>query len=39
MIEGLIWSPWGSDTNNQQDDWASEDVFMQLTAAALTSLT
>ncbi|KAG2648967.1 probable protein phosphatase 2C 11 isoform X2 [Panicum virgatum] len=25
MIEGLIWSPRGSDSNNQQDDWASEE--------------
>ncbi|KAJ1413102.1 hypothetical protein SESBI_19861 [Sesbania bispinosa] len=25
MIEGLIWSPRGSDGNNQVDDWASEE--------------
>ena len=28
MIEGLIWSPRGSDSNNQQDDWASEEVYI-----------
>ena len=32
MIEGLIWSPKGSDSNDQQDDWAYEEVlpFVQL---------
>lgn len=26
MIEGLIWSPRGSDSNNHIDDWAVEEV-------------
>jgi protein phosphatase 1G len=39
MIEGLIWSPRGSDSNSQQDDWASEEVYIQLTAAAFTFVT
>lgn len=32
MIEGLIWSPKGSDSNDQHDDWAYEEVlsFVQL---------
>lgn len=29
MIEGLIWSPRGSYSNNGQDDWSFEEVFMQ----------
>ncbi|WVZ77642.1 hypothetical protein U9M48_025487 [Paspalum notatum var. saurae] len=36
MIEGLIWSPRGSDSNNQQDDWALEEVHMQLATTAFT---
>lgn len=27
MIEGLIWSPRGSDSNNNTDDWAAEEVI------------
>lgn len=27
MIEGLIWSPRSSDSNDQPDDWAFEEVF------------
>jgi len=38
MIEGLIWSPRGSDSNNQQDDWASEEVYMQLATITFTFL-
>lgn len=26
MIEGLIWSPKGGDSNDQRDDWAFEEV-------------
>ena len=26
MIEGFIWSPRGSDSNDQVDDWAFEEV-------------
>jgi hypothetical protein len=29
MIEGLIWSPKGSDSNAQHDDWAFEEVILQ----------
>uniref|UniRef100_A0A0E0JWE2 protein-serine/threonine phosphatase n=1 Tax=Oryza punctata TaxID=4537 RepID=A0A0E0JWE2_ORYPU len=29
MIEGLIWSPRGSDSNKGHDDWSFEEVFMQ----------
>jgi hypothetical protein len=29
MIEGLIWSPRGSDSKNEDDDWALEEVHMQ----------
>lgn len=29
MIEGLIWSPRGSDSKNAEDDWALEEVYMQ----------
>ena len=28
MIEGLIWSPRGTDGNDQVDDWAFEEVGM-----------
>jgi protein phosphatase 1G len=31
MIEGLIWSPKGSDSNDEHDDWAFEEVLVQLT--------
>lgn len=27
MIEGLIWSPRGSDSNNHRDDWSAEEVI------------
>lgn len=27
MIEGLIWSPRGGDLNDQEDDWAFEEVI------------
>jgi protein phosphatase 1G len=30
MIEGLIWSPRGSDSNDQHDDWAFEEVLVHL---------
>lgn len=29
MIEGLIWSPRGSDSKKAEDDWALEEVYMQ----------
>ena len=29
MIEGLIWSPRGSDSKNGDDDWAIEEVYME----------
>lgn len=28
MIEGFIWSPKGSEANNQVDDWPPEEVFL-----------
>lgn len=31
MIEGLIWSPRGSDSNNHEDDWAFEEVISEWT--------
>lgn len=30
MIEGLIWSPRGSDSNCQPDNWAFEEVFYKI---------
>lgn len=30
MIEGLIWSPRSSDSNDRVDDWAFEEVGMTL---------
>ena len=29
IIEGLIWSPKGSDSNDRRDDWAFEEVLVE----------
>jgi hypothetical protein len=30
IIEGLIWSPKASDSNDRHDDWAFEEVLVEL---------
>lgn len=38
MIEGLIWSPRGSDSNDHEDNWAFEEVILYWTIFFMFSL-